>query len=303
MIRLADFRPVALGDKLLFESFYSKFPQSHSEYLFSSLVSWAHYTPVSFLLKDDDLILMHLKDGAPQFRPPIGERSAQVLRQVFDLAKADGGSPPVVAIDSKTKDWILSLFPNIKLSADRDFFDYVYLAKTLSELPGKPYLTLRNHLNSFRRKYEYSVEPISSGNMEDARTFLTRWCLWRDCSSSPMLEAERVAVLYCMEHFSELGLSGIVLRIGNEIQALSVYEALNSETAVIVFEKAMPEFDGIYPAIGNEAARILAKDFKFINRESDLGIAGLRTAKQRLHPDHMEELYYIAEDCLQLSFR
>jgi hypothetical protein len=286
---------VSLGDKKLFDSVYSKFPQSHSEYLFSSLVSWAHYTPVSFLLKDDELILMHMKEGVPQFRPPIGKRSRKVLEDVFRLAKETGGVPPVVAIDSKTRDWILSLFPDMKLSADRDFFDYVYLAKTLSELPGKPYLTLRNHLNAFRRKYEHSVEQISSINMDDARKFLGRWCLWRDCGNSPMLEAERIAVLYCMEHFSELGLSGIVLRIGGEIQALSVYEVLNPQTAVVVFEKAMPEFDGIYPAIGNEAARILVKEYKFINRESDLGIAGLRTAKQRLHPDHMEELYYISK--------
>lgn len=298
MIRLEDFKPVSLGDKKLFDSYFSRFPQSHSEYLFSSLVSWAHYTPVSYLLKDENLILLHKKDGVPQFRLPIGERRGDVLEDVFSLAKEAGGAQPIVAVDSGAKEWIHSLFPKIKVSADRDFFDYVYLAKTLAELPGKPYLTLRNHLNSFRRKYEYIVESISSNNMDDARRFLGRWCLWRDCSSSPMLEAERVAVLFCMEHFAELGLSGIVLRIGGEIQALSVYERLNPQTAVVVFEKAMSEFDGIYPAICNEAAKILSSDYRFINRESDLGIAGLRTAKMRLHPHHMEELYYIDKESL-----
>jgi len=61
----------------------------------------------------------------------------------------------------------------------------------------------------------------------------------------------------------------------------------------------MQEYDGIYPAINNETAKILAREYKYINRESDLGIPGLRTAKERLHPDHMEPLYYINREDLQ----
>jgi len=114
-----------------------------------------------------------------------------------------------------------------------------------------------------------------------------------------MLEEEKKAVIYCMKHFSELGLFGIYIRIDGDIQALSVWEPLNRETAVIHFEKGMQEYDGIYPAINNETAKILAREYKYINRESDLGIPGLRTAKERLHPDHMEPLYYINREDLQ----
>jgi hypothetical protein len=35
---------------------------------------------------------------------------------------------------------------------------------------------------------------------------------------------------------------------------------------------------------------VMARDFTFINRESDLGIPGLREAKTRYHPHHMVEV-------------
>jgi hypothetical protein len=236
--------------------------------------------------------------GEKQFRLPFGERNDSLIREVMGLAKREGGQRPIVAVEEEARKWMGAVFPEIKLTADRDFFDYVYSAKDLAELPGKNYLRQRNHLNKFRRQYKYSVEDVAAETMEEVSRFLKRWCLWRDCSSSPMLEAEKTAILYCIEHFFELGLSGIVIRIGGEVQALSVYEPMNESTAAIHFEKAMPDFDGLYPAINNEAARLLAKRFQFIDRESDLGVAGLRTAKMRLHPSHMAEVYFLKKEDL-----
>jgi hypothetical protein len=298
MIRLEDFRPVTLKDQQLFKSHYSRFPQHHSEYLYTTLVSWSHYTPAFYLFKEDNLILMTVMDAKPQFRPPVGERSESVLEEVIYLARKEGGVRPIVAIEEQANEWIGGIYPKIKMTADRNFFDYVYLAKNLAELPGKPYLTQRSHLNRFRKRYGYSVEQITSSNMSEVDFFLKRWCKQRDCESEPLLEAEVAAITFCMAHYFELEVSGIVLRIDGEVQALSVYEPINDETAAIHFEKAMPGYDGIYPAINNEAAKILAKDYMYINRESDLGIPGLRTAKERLHPDHMVKVYYVEREDL-----
>jgi uncharacterized protein len=293
MISIKDYRPVTLGDRNLFMEHLSKFPLFHSENLFMTLVSWSHYVPAFFLFKENNLLLMNLKDGKPQFRLPIGERNSSLLKEVLDLARKEGGLRPIAAVEEAGKNWVESIHPKLKFTADRDFFDYVYLARDLAELPGQGYMTQRNKLNKFRKRYDYSVEPVSQENIEEVDRFLKRWCIWRDCSSNPMLEAERTAIMFCMEHFFELELSGIVVCIGGEIQALSVYEGIGNDTAAVHFEKAMPDFDGIYPAVNNEAAKILTKDYKFINRESDLGIPGLRTAKERLHPDHMVKIYYI----------
>ena len=298
MIRLADYRPVSLGDRELFQDYFARFPQTHTEYLYTGLICWSHYTPAFYTVRDGSLLIMNMLAGKPQFRPPVGARNDLVLKEVLELAKKEGGSKAVIGIDEPSKEWIQKVRPDINISGDRDFYDYVYLTKSLAELPGKPYLTQRNHLNKFRRKYEHSVERIDQQNKEEVEEFLKRWCLARDCDEDEMLQEEKKAILFCMDHFFELELSGIVIRIDRKVQALSVWEPLNKDTAAIHYEKAMPEYEGIYPAVNNEAAKILAKDYKYINRESDLGIAGLRMAKERLHPDHMSPLYYIEKQDL-----
>jgi hypothetical protein len=298
MIQLDDFRPVSLGDRALFQKYFTTFPQTHTEYLYTGLICWSHYTPAFYTVRDGSLIIMNMLGGKPQFRPPVGARNETVLGEVLNHAKREGGKKAVIAIDEPAKEWINGVRPDINVSADRNFYDYVYLAKSLAELPGKPYLTQRNHLHKFRRKYEHSVERIDQQNREEVADFLKRWCLARDCKEDEMLEEEKNAILFCIDHFFELELSGLIIRIEKKIQALSVWEQLNKETAAIHYEKAMPEYDGIYPAINNEAAKILAKNYKYINRESDLGIPGLRTAKERLHPDHMVPLYCIEKENL-----
>jgi len=109
-----------------------------------------------------------------------------------------------------------------------------------------------------------------------------------------VLYNEKAAMNFAIDHFKELGLSGIVVRVDGKIGAMSLFEPLNANTALIHFEKGLTESgDGIYKVVNEEVAKVLALDFEYINRESDLGIAGLREAKLRYHPHHMIEVYSV----------
>ena len=99
--------------------------------------------------------------------------------------------------------------------------------------------------------------------------------------------------MYTVEHCFELDLCGLVIRINGDIEAVTMFESICPDTAVIHFEKAMPSFEGLYQAINNESAKLLAQDHQFINRQSDLGIEGLRTAKERYHPAMMLEVQHM----------
>ena len=129
--------------------------------------------------------------------------------------------------------------------------------------------------------------------MDEIKNFLKRWCLWKDCDSDPLLENEKKAILYSIAHFFELELSGLALRIDGDIEAISVYESMNSETAVVHYEKGSPDYDGIYKAINAEVAKLLQNDFTFINREQDMGLPGLRQAKMSYRPHHMVEVFHV----------
>lgn len=299
MLSMDDFESLSLDAKDRFKRHYARYPPEHSEDMFSTMIAWMHYVEYYYAFVDDNLIILG-KDGEKcGIRPPSGPRNDELLRGVVEMARGFDSPRPIVAVKEHQKEWINSLYPLIKFTHNRDYFDYVYRAGDLAELAGKNYAGQRKAVNKFARTHRYEIEPICEQNIDDINEFLGRWCLWRDCDSDDMLSSEREAILYTMGHCMELDLCGIVLKIGSNIEAISVFEEMRPDTAIVHFEKAMPDYPGIYQTINMEAAKLLVeRGYEFVNRESDLGIAGLREAKERLHPVRMEKVSYVKREDL-----
>jgi len=116
---------------------------------------------------------------------------------------------------------------------------------------------------------------------------------WFDVRNpKPCTENEAMAIV--LKNFEYLGVAGGVIRVDGVIQALTVGERLNRNTAVIHIEKANTDYDGAYTAINHEFAAREWSDLEFINREEDMGIPGLRKAKQSYYPVRMVEKFTVA---------
>ena len=298
MLSIDDYKPIQLEDKDIFDKHYEKYPPVHSDYIFTTLISWKEYANFSYTTLDNALLIMGKINNKIYLRPPYGKYNKDLFDQVIKLAKEQENEHSLSLIDSKTNEWMKSNYKGVELIPRRDYFDYVYLSSDLAELSGSGYGKIRNRLNKFQRNFRHTVEKIDEKNMPEIREFLKRWCLWKDCESDPLLESEKKAILYSMEHFFDLKLSGIAIRIHDNIEAIAVYEKMNSDTAVVHYEKGSPEYDGIYKAINQETAKTIQKDFKFINRESDMGIPGLRKAKMSYKPHHMVKVFALNKNTI-----
>lgn len=60
---------------------------------------------------------------------------------------------------------------------------------------------------------------------------------------------------------------------------------------MIHFEKANHNIRGLYQLINQWFCKHSLQDYEYVNREQDLGIQGLRRAKQEYYPHHMIEKY------------
>ena len=138
--------------------------------------------------------------------------------------------------------------------------------------------------------------------MDEIKKFLKRWCLWKDCESDPILSHEKDAIFYSINNFFKLGLKGIFIRIDGRIEAMAIFEEMNSDTILVHYEKASNNYVGLYKAINQETAKIVRDDYKFINRESDMGISGLRRAKLAYRPHHMIEVFHLERSELSKIF-
>jgi hypothetical protein len=115
----------------------------------------------------------------------------------------------------------------------------------------------------------------------------------RECVENPALLSEDYAIHEALELFGELDYKGGAIVIDSKVEAFSIGEPLNEETAVIHFEKANPDIPGLYAAINNLFCRHAWSEMTYINREQDLGIPGLRKAKRSYNPHHMSNKYVI----------
>lgn len=105
---------------------------------------------------------------------------------------------------------------------------------------------------------------------------------------------EGIALRTAMEYYDQLGLEGGLIRVYGEVVAFTMGDFLTRDTFDVHFEKAYSELQGAYAMINREFARwVRAKhpEIKYLNREDDMGVEGLRKAKESYYPDLMVEKY------------
>jgi hypothetical protein len=128
----------------------------------------------------------------------------------------------------------------------------------------------------------------------------TEWAKINGVKHDVQLANEYNAVRCCFEYFDELGLEGGLLRCEGRIIAYTMGDRLNlnSDTYDIHIEKAFGEIKGAYQTINQQFAAFLQKehpDLVYINREEDMGQAGLRKSKLSYRPAIMVEKYWGVE--------
>ncbi|SAI88346.1 hypothetical protein MBBA_1492 [Methanoculleus bourgensis] len=303
-MRFSDFKPVSLDDRDLFLRHYRQYPLVHSDNTFANMVCWNHYADYRFYEAEGTIILSSTINGVTSFRPPIGPRNPDLVAEVIDLAVREGGPSPLLVLDPGSEAWIRELYPDLPLHADRDYFDYIYRTEDLAGLHGRDYATIRRQVNRFGREHAYTVEEITRENIDEVWEFLVIWCEWRDCDSVPILAYEKDAILFAVNHFLDIGLMGWIVRIEGTIGAISVVGPVNEDMAVVHFEKALPEtYQGIYQVITTGTAAALLNRYRYINRECDMGVPGLRESKTRYRPAYMVEVHHATRDDLEACRR
>lgn len=291
-MELSNLHKVTLEDASTFREHYRRFPPEHSDYLHGTMYTWRDLMTYSFTLIGDHLVVMGEMDGKRFIRPPVGPLDREFFTEVIRISRNEGLDPVLSMIGEDTVRWMRREFPEMSYVPHRDYFEYVYLSRDLAELPGKDHLKVRNYLNNFRKNNEHMVEEISKGNIHEVREFLIEWCEKKGCKDDPLLLHERQANFHALEDLFPLGFNGLLIRVKGEVEAFSIFEEMSSEMAVVHHEKANPDIVGIYQAINNETAKYLMDRYRFINREADMGVEGLRRAKERYRPHHLEEVYH-----------
>ncbi len=289
-----EFKPVEIQDKKIFDNCFRNDPPEISEYTFTNLFMWEHlYHPLWAQWENMVLVIFYPDNSSPFGLPPAGagDKSAAIDILFEDLEKITPDARICRAsenfannfLDSNRYDWV----------EDRANSDYVYSTKDLIELSGRKYHRKKNHLNRFLKNYQFEYSDLDLELVECFIDLQEEWCQMKECVESPGLLAEDYAVRKALTHFEDLEFTGGAIKIEGRMEAFSLGEKLNPDTAVVHIEKANPDIPGLYTAINQMFCKNAWSDIDYINREQDLGIEGLRKAKESYYPHHMVKKYTI----------
>jgi hypothetical protein len=289
------FKPLELVDRGVIQPRLWAYQPQTSELTFTNLFIWRASYRISWCMAGEHLLFLSEDNPTPFALPPVGpEPRAEICRRLLTWLNKDKGAPdPFIDRADPALAAALAGRPGFVVDPVRAHFDYVYRAENLIHLAGRNYHDKRNHLNSFRRSYRASYEPLGPGHLADCFALAENWCRLKRCQEDLMLMGEWEAVREALRHFQDLELTGGVIRINGRVEAFTLGELLNRETAVIHIEKANPEIRGLYPAINQQFCEQAWSQVTFINREQDLGEPGLRAAKESYNPHHLVEKFRI----------
>jgi len=180
----------------------------------------------------------------------------------------------------------------VRLAFDADYSDYLYAADDLRELSGKDLHGKRNHFNRFCRAHpDFAYHQASFSDRDEALALVKNWCDERKLDCLNLCLSDYRAIRQLFDDFDLLDIRGGVIRISGRIAAFALGSLLNDDTAVIHFEKADAAYPGIYSAINKLVLDHSFPEAKYVNREEDMGISGLRKAKQSYGPIRLIKKY------------
>ncbi len=302
---MIEFHAPGMGDLAWVRSRLTASPRRSCEYNFTNLLGWSGaYDQQIALWGETLLVRVHGTQGRSYLWPVGGDERA-ALEALLAESSAQGDKLRLVCVTAEDAANLDTWYPGrFTLTPDRDGFDYCYDIDKMCDLTGKKLHGKRNHVNRFLAENEdnWTFQPMTKTQLAECLEMDEEWrrrSLAREGAAEAQdLSDETAALLTAAAHFEELGMDGGVLRVYGEVVAFTMGTPLTPDTYDVHFEKAYGELQGAYPMVAQQFARLVRDKYpavRYLNREDDMGVEGLRKAKESWYPDLMIEKFTAAE--------
>ncbi len=263
------------------------------DYTLGGIFMWRGMYNTEFYMDEHCLIVRLYEEGVIYYCLPMckDEYLLTALKRLAEYEKGQGSTSfHICAVPNEYAPLFDELGLKYTMSAQPDFYDYVYSAEDLINLAGKKYGGQRNLIRQFDRLYEDNrLEEITPHNIGDVKAFFT--ANFESAADGDNKTAENALVNEVLDK-NLFGMFGAILYTGGKVAGFSVGEQVG-DTLYVHIEKADRSVKGAYQTLNNRFAAKYGKDAVYINREDDMGDEGLRKAKLAYHPVKLLEKFEI----------
>lgn len=284
---MLEFRPVRLDDQDFAKTVICSSGCHGADYSFANLYIWRHAYEPEIAFIGERMIIRMPKFGYI-FAYPKGSGDVEpIIEELLEDAHSRGQKLIMRGLTPKTLEEFEPVYgAQFTIEENREDADYIYTVEKLRDLKGRKLSSKRNHIKHFERNGEWEFKLIENGSdIDSARAFVSEFYKEK---GDPDLVKEADAIEQMFENYEELGFFGGILYQNGEPVAFTAATQLDQLTMDVHFEKALPGVEGAYTMINREFVKAISEKFpdvEYINREEDMGLEGLRKAKESYHPD------------------
>ena len=288
-----EFRPITWRDRALYEQYFPDGLTRGCEFSFANLYLWGRQNLAEL---HGHIVLFSHFDRRSVYPYPVGSGDPRaVLDAIIADSRARGISCRLTGLCAEARETVERLYSDqFCFHSDEGSFDYVYDIHDLADLAGKKYHAKRNHVARFYEACPDAVaEPLTASNCDAARQMIAAWYEEKK-KENPKgdYHLEEEAIDKALRHMEDIGMEALLLRCGEEVLAVTMGNRFGEDTVDVNFEKARTDVPGAYAAMNQAFARYLREKYptvRYLNREEDMGIEGLRKAKRSYRPHHQIE--------------
>lgn len=298
---MLSFKKIEIGDAPKIQDFTYDNSILACEKNVVNLIVWQRAYNNMYAIKDGMLFLKSGKEKSQSFGLPICDDLKKGLEMIFDYT-----SPELprfwVQNDSKIEEFKEILGESYDISPVRDAFDYIYLREDLVNLSGKKYHGKRNHISAFKKQFNWRFEAITQDNKDEVLDCAEKWYGENADRMDEYMAIEMEGIKTILENMSVLKAQGGAIYVDDQVVAFTLGSPINDNIFDIHIEKALKDYATAYTVINNEFAKTL-DGYKYINREDDMGLPGLRKAKLSYKPEILLQKYRckpLKEACIRL---
>lgn len=247
------------------------------DFTIGTLFGWRSFYDFRYCIEDGRMYVKSLRDNC--YLPPFDQDVDKFIQHI-------GGKGLISPVPQD----MLPLFDKVgKAEKLENWSDYLYNAQDIITLAGKKYHSKRNFITRFESTYDWSFRRVEKHDLLNVEKFIKSIEIG---DSGETASYEHKATISTLAYMDKLNLFGAVLVAEGEIVGFSSGE-ICGDTLFVHTERANREYIGSYEKLVNAFAKEFGAGCKYINREEDLGIEGMRKSKQSYQPVALLDKYTI----------
>ena len=287
---MMDFKEITADARTEIQAVTFRTGLRNCNFTFANLVGWQPEFGTHFCIIDGTLVLRYCFNGHNAYLVNSAQTpSLKLIDTLRQDAASRGEDLLLMGMEDDRAQEVHSLYPGIStITPQRNSYDYIYLREELEYLNGKYLKNKRNHYNRFLKEhpgYEYrEITPKLFGDCLALADFWSEKSAHENPSYGDTLSAEKRVLRRFFDNWHKLDMSGGAIFVDGRMVAFTLGAPVTPDTFDICVEKADRNINGAFNIINQQFVKQLPAQYRFINREEDMGIEGLRKAKLSYHP-------------------